>query len=137
MCHNNLWFGNVLINSEGEMDPAELVFDNYDDAGYGYRAFDLIYNMLDWPIWKIGDEATRTAWINSFVGDYVDERKKLGDAGITTQQIDAGLGNFFTEHFFHISFTDSRPKKYLFLFSSKKKQIRKFQKMSKLCLALD
>ena len=41
MCHNNFWFGNVLINSEGEMDPAELVFVNYDDAGYGYRAFDL------------------------------------------------------------------------------------------------
>ena len=88
MCHNDLHPGNVMINKAGEMDPAELVFIDYDNAGYGYRAFDLIYNMLSWPFGEMSDEATRNVWYNAYIADYVEERKKLGDAGITTQQID-------------------------------------------------
>ena len=35
-----------MINKEGDMD---LIFVDYDNAGYGYRAWDLLYNMLSWP----------------------------------------------------------------------------------------
>ena len=46
MCHNDLHNGNVMIKEEGDMD---LIFVDYDNAGYGYRAWDLLYNILSWP----------------------------------------------------------------------------------------
>ena len=89
MCHNDVHPGNVMINKEGDFDPAQLVFIDYDNAGYGYRAFDLIYNMMNWPFED--DAESQYRWYNTFVTDYVDERKKLGDTKISLEQMHAEI----------------------------------------------
>ena len=71
MCHNDLHPGNMMVNKEGNFDPTQLVFVDYDNAGYGYRAFDLIYNMMNWPFEK--DPEAQYRWYNTFLTDYVDD----------------------------------------------------------------
>ena len=87
MCHNDLHPGSVMINEVGEIDPDQLVFIDYANAGYGYRIFDLAYNVMNWP-WVV-DADTNERWFNAFIADYVDERQKLGDTAITIEQMNA------------------------------------------------
>ena len=47
-CHNDLHGGNIMFNKEGDFDPSSLTFIDWDQAHYGYRAFDLLYNMANW-----------------------------------------------------------------------------------------
>ena len=37
-----------MANKEGDFDPSSLILVDYDQAGYGFRAFDLIYNIFNW-----------------------------------------------------------------------------------------
>ena len=37
-----------MANKEGDFDPETLILVDYDQAGYGFRAFDLIYNIFNW-----------------------------------------------------------------------------------------
>ena len=41
-----------MRNEEGDFDPAELIFVDFDLTAYGARAFDLNYHMSYWlPDW--------------------------------------------------------------------------------------
>jgi len=43
MCHNDLHPGNIMRNKDGDFDPNELIFVDFDQAAYGFRMFDTLY----------------------------------------------------------------------------------------------
>ena len=52
LSHNDLHLGNIMRNIEGDFDPNELVFVDFDLAAYGARAFDINYHTSYWlPDW--------------------------------------------------------------------------------------
>ena len=50
MCHNDPHGGNIMRNKEDPFDPTKLVLLDFDNAGYGFRIWDLLYNMVNWNI---------------------------------------------------------------------------------------
>ena len=49
-CHNDLHGGKIMRNKDDPFDPTKLVFRDFDIAGYGFRIWDLWYNMANWNI---------------------------------------------------------------------------------------
>ena len=35
--------GNIMRNKDGDFDPNELIFVDFDQAAYGFRMFDTLY----------------------------------------------------------------------------------------------
>ena len=50
LCHNNLEGKNIMRNSDDPFDPTTLVLVDFDNAGYGFRIWDLFYNIINWNI---------------------------------------------------------------------------------------
>jgi len=50
ICHNDLHRGNIMYNKEGKFDPDQLILVDYDNAAYGFRAWDLLYNIANWEV---------------------------------------------------------------------------------------
>ena len=50
MCHNDLHGGSIMRNNDDPFDPTKLVLVDFDNAGYGFRIWDLAYNMFHWDI---------------------------------------------------------------------------------------
>merc|ERR1712062_843366 len=50
MCHNDPHLGNIMYNKEGPFNPDELTLVDYDSAAYGFRAWDLLYNIGAWEV---------------------------------------------------------------------------------------
>ena len=50
LCHNNAHGGNIMRNADDPFDPTKLVLLDFDDAGYGFRIWDLLYNGVNWNI---------------------------------------------------------------------------------------
>ena len=48
ICHNDPHRNNIMSNREGDFDPDSLILIDFDQAGYGFRAFDLLYNIFNW-----------------------------------------------------------------------------------------
>ena len=60
MCHNDPHGGNIMRNKDDPFDPTKLVLLDFDNAGYGFRIWDLLYNMVNWNIdYKGADGETR------------------------------------------------------------------------------
>ena len=50
MCHNDPHGGNIMRNKDDPFDPTKLVLLDFDNAGYGFRIWDLLYNIVNWNI---------------------------------------------------------------------------------------
>ena len=60
MCHNDPHGGNIMRNKDDPFDPTKLELLDFDNAGYGFRIWDLLYNMVNWNIdYKGADGETR------------------------------------------------------------------------------
>ena len=60
MCHNDPHGGNIMRNKDDPFDPSKLELLDFDNAGYGFRIWDLLYNMVNWNIdYKGADGDTR------------------------------------------------------------------------------
>ena len=59
LCHNNLEGKNIMRNTNDPFDPTTLVLVDYDNAGYGFRIWDLLYNIVNWHIDYSDDDGTR------------------------------------------------------------------------------
>ena len=54
----------LLIHAkEGDFVPSELVLIDYDNVGYGFRIFDLMYFMSNWGYFPSADDVK--AFLNS------------------------------------------------------------------------
>ena len=56
LCHNNLEGKNIMRNTNDPFDPTTLVLVDFDNAGYGFRIWDLLYNIVNWHIDYSGDD---------------------------------------------------------------------------------
>ena len=69
ICHNDPHMKNIMVNKEGDFDPASLMLIDYDQAGYGFRAFDLLYNIFNWNYLPNDDDELTfingTVWVVS------------------------------------------------------------------------
>ena len=50
LCHNNLHRNNIIRNSDDPFDPTKLLFVDFENVGYGFRAWDLASITIDWNI---------------------------------------------------------------------------------------
>ena len=79
MCHNDPHGGNIMRNKDDPFDPTKLVLHDYDDAGYGFRIWDLLFNMVNWNIdWGIDGESRLIKEVEDFLdGLIVNMSRKL------------------------------------------------------------
>merc|ERR1719394_1551214 len=84
--------GNIMRNKDDPFDPSKLELIDFDNAGYGFRIWDLLYNMVNWNIdYKGADGETRLVKdINDFFDAYVEEQKY--DANLTSNTLWEELG---------------------------------------------
>ena len=74
MCHNDPHGGNIMRNKGDPFDPEKLVLLDFDNAGYGFRIWDLLYNMVNWNIdYKGADGEAR---LIGDVNDFFDGKSK-------------------------------------------------------------
>ena len=43
ICHNDVHQGNVMRNKDGEIQLDSIILVDFDQAGYGFRMWDIIY----------------------------------------------------------------------------------------------
>lgn len=43
ICHNDAHSGNIMRNTDGDLDPDMVILVDYDQAGYGFRMWDIMY----------------------------------------------------------------------------------------------
>ena len=79
MCHNDPHGGHIMRNKDDPFDPTKLVLHDYDDAGYGFRIWDLLFNMVNWNIdWGIDGESRLIKEVEDFLdGLIVNMSRKL------------------------------------------------------------
>ena len=79
MCHNDPHGGNIMRNKDDPFDPTKLVLLDFDNAGYGFRIWDLLFNMLNWNIdWGIDGESRLIKEVEDFLdGLIVNMSRKL------------------------------------------------------------
>ena len=58
-----------MANKEGDFDPSTLILVDYDQAGYGFRAFDLIYNIFNWEFDSTAQDELEFI-TGEFLGDF-------------------------------------------------------------------
>ena len=66
MCHNNLHGNKILRNRDDPFDPTKLVLLDYENAGYGFRIWDLLNHMIHWNIGYKGDDSRLIKDIEDF-----------------------------------------------------------------------
>ena len=65
-CHNDLHGGNIMFNKEGDFNPDSLTLIDFDTSQYGFRAFDLLYNLANWNQ-GIGGIDHPSEWEETFI----------------------------------------------------------------------
>lgn len=79
ICHNDPHRKNIMSNREGDFDPDSLILIDFDQAGYGFRAFDLLYNIFNWNhIPSVEDEI-------AFIDAYVNEYNSINNSTLTSE----------------------------------------------------
>ena len=43
ICHNDAHAGNIMRNKDGEVDYDSIILVDFDQAGYGFRMWDIQY----------------------------------------------------------------------------------------------
>ena len=60
ICHNDVHLGNVMRNKDGELLLDSIILVDYDQAGYGFRMWDIMYflsNLGEMPSDEIVNES--------------------------------------------------------------------------------
>ena len=60
ICHNDVHLGNVMRNKDGELLLDSIILVDFDQAGYGFRMWDIIYflsNLGEMPSDEIVNES--------------------------------------------------------------------------------
>jgi len=78
MCHNDLHPGNIMRNKNGEFDPNELIFVDFDNAAYGFRIFDVLYWAAN------ANHAFKDEEITQMMQVYIDEQTYDDNLTIST-----------------------------------------------------
>lgn len=68
ICHNDLHNNNIMIKDGAGGIEDRMIFIDYDNAAFGFRAFDLAYHFGHWVKWPTEEELLSflTAYVNSF-----------------------------------------------------------------------
>ena len=82
--HNDLHGGNIMarINEDGSYDPDSIQIIDYDNAEFGYRAFDFEYHFSHWNSPGPTDEQ-----ITDFVQHYLSVWNAASSTQLTVDQI--------------------------------------------------
>ena len=60
ICHNDVHQGNVMRNKDGELQLDSIILVDFDQAGYGFRMWDIMYflsNLGEMPSDEIVNES--------------------------------------------------------------------------------
>jgi len=60
ICHNDVHQGNVMRNKDGELQLDSIILVDFDQAGYGFRMWDIMYflsNLGEMPTDEIINES--------------------------------------------------------------------------------
>ena len=60
ICHNDVHQGNVMRNKDGELQLDSIILVDFDQAGYGFRMWDILYflsNLGEMPSDEIVNES--------------------------------------------------------------------------------
>jgi len=50
LCHNDIHTGNVMRNTEGVLNPDEVILVDFDQTHYGFRMWDILYFLTNWDV---------------------------------------------------------------------------------------
>jgi len=81
--HNDPHNGNIMVNRDenGGFLPDTLLLIDFDNSGWGYRAWDIDYYFSKWPTWP------NKTTMEDFAATYMAEMKTHSETTLTVSQL--------------------------------------------------